>query len=78
MCWGVVLVGHMSIDKGFFRRVHAVRLWGHWGPFLLQGGAATCVCVCVLGGGGSTVFTRSSRLDLYGHAGVLGSGRSPL
>ena len=33
-----------------------------------------CVCVCV----GTTVFTRSSRLDLYGHTGVLGSGRSPL
>ena len=35
------------------------------------------VCVC-MGHGGSTVFTRSSRLDLYGHTGVLGSGRSPL
>ena len=32
--------------------------------------------VCVWGGGGITVFTRSSRLDLYGHTGVLGSGRS--
>ena len=35
------------------------------------------VRVCV-SEGGSTVFTRSSRLDLYGHTGVLGSGRSPL
>ena len=32
-----------------------------------------CVCVCQ----GITRFTRSSRLDLYGHTGVLGSGRSP-
>ena len=29
-------------------------------------------------GGGITVLTKSSRLDLYGHTGVLGSGRSPL
>ena len=37
--------------------------------------AAVCVCVRV---DGSTVFIRFSRLDLYGHTGVLGSGRSPL
>ena len=35
--------------------------------------------MCVGGGGGGiTVFTRSSRFDLYGYTGVLGSGRSPL
>ena len=35
------------------------------------------VCVCGVGGGGvgCTVFSRSSRLDPYGHTGVLGSGR---
>ena len=37
-----------------------------------------CVCVCVCPTVGITVFTRSSRLDLYGHTGVLGLGRSPL
>ena len=36
-----------------------------------------CVCMCT-GGVGSTVFTRSSRLDPYGHTGVLGSGRYPI
>ena len=34
--------------------------------------------VCVCARAGSTVFTRSSRLDPYGYTGVLGSGRSPL
>ena len=33
--------------------------------------------MCVWGGGGS-IFARSSRLDPYGHTGVLGSGRFPI
>ena len=37
-----------------------------------------CAQRCVCGGGGSSIFTRSSRLDPYGHTGVLGSGRFPL
>ena len=40
---------------------------------------ALCVCVCVCAREeGTTVFTRSSRLDLYGHTSVLGSSHSPL
>ena len=41
-----------------------------WGVFV-------CVCVCARARG-TTVFTRSSWLDLCGHTGVLGSGRSQL
>ena len=39
-----------------------------------------CVClrVCVCGGGGVHHFYQVSRLSLYGHTGVLWSGRSPL
>ena len=36
------------------------------------------VSMCVGGGGGVHHFYQVSRLDLYGHTGVLGSGRSPL
>ena len=35
-------------------------------------------CVCVCQGRGVTIFYQVSRLSLYGHTGVLGSGRSPL
>ena len=38
--------------------------------------ACVCVCVCVFGY--SSIFSRSSRLDLYGHTGILGSGRFPI
>ena len=40
-----------------------------------------CVCVCVCAGVegvGFHHFYQVSRLSLYGHTGVLGSGRSPL
>ena len=36
-----------------------------------------CVCMCVCSGG-FTIFYQVSRLSLYGHTGVLMSGRSPL
>ena len=39
--------------------------------------ACVCVCVCALRGS-ITVLARSSRLDLYGHTGVLGSGCIPV
>ena len=40
-------------------------------------GVCVCVCVCVFVWG-ITILYQVSRLSLYGHTGVLGSGRSPL
>ena len=39
---------------------------------------SVCVCVCVCVPRGFHHFYQVSRLSLYGHTGVLGSGRSPL
>ena len=50
-------------------------LWGIGAYVASRLGVCVRVCDPL---SGCTVFTRSSRLDPYGHTGVLGSGRFPI